>query len=146
MPKDIQMRKALLTINNPEEHGFSHSRIKEEFSKMKSCIYWIMCDEIGGKDGTYHTHIYCVFKSPVRFSTLKNRFPPAHIDKAVSTHANSIAYVKKSGKWEGTDKEATSVPNTLEEWGTCPPDIQGTDAHLMQLYSYIKEGGCRFND
>lgn len=140
MEKDTQMRKGQITINNPKEHGFDHAKIRELMSGLKSCIYYIMCDETGGKDGTYHTHIYAVFKNPVRFSTLKKRFPTAHIEKAVSTHTNNIAYVKKAGKWKDTDKGATSIPNTVEEWGTCPLDANGTDAVLVELYAYIKDG------
>lgn len=138
--KDSQMRKAQITINNPEEHGFTHERIKEELAKMKPCIFWIMSDEVGGKDGTYHTHIYVVFRTPVRFSTIKNRFPVAHIENAVASHASNINYVKKEGKWKDTDKGATSVSGTIEQWGTCPPDAAGTDIKLIELYTYIKEG------
>lgn len=140
MNNESQLRKVQLTINNPIDHGFDHERIKEELGKMKSCTYYIMCDEVGGKDGTYHTHIYVVFKSPVRFSTIKNRFPAAHIEKAVSTHADNINYILKEGKWKDSEKSCTSIPNTVEEWGTRPEDALGTDAKLIQLYTYIKEG------
>lgn len=140
MNQDSQMRKCQLTINNPQEKGYNHDRIKQELDKLKSCIYWIMGDEIGGKDGTYHTHIYAVFRTPVRFSTLKNRFPVAHIERTTGTHKSNIEYVKKIGKWKDTDKGATSVANTIEEWGECPPEANGTDEHLAQLYQYIKDG------
>ena len=140
MKKDSQLRRVQLTINNPLEHGFDHARIKEELGKLTSCTYWIMCDEIGGKDGTEHTHIYVAFKAPVRFSTLKRRFPTAHIEKPVSTHKSNIEYVTKTGKWVNTDKGATSLPNTLETWGEEPRDSNGTNEHLMVLYEYIKEG------
>ena len=140
MNNESQLRKVQLTINNPIEHGFDHERIKEELGKMKSCIYYIMCDEVGGKDGTYHTHIYIVFKNPVRFSTIKKRFPVAHIERAVSTHADNINYILKEGKWKDSEKSCTSIPNTVEECGTRPEDAVGTDEKLIQLYAYIKEG------
>lgn len=140
MTNDSQIRKVQLTINNPQEHEMSHDAIKAELAKMKSCDYWIMCDEVGGKEQTYHTHIYAVFRSPVRFSTLKNRFPKAHIEKAAGTHADNIDYVKKTGKWQNTDKGATSLPNTLEEWGTRPCDANGTDPLMVELLTYIEEG------
>ena len=38
-------------------------------------------DEIA-TTGTKHMHIFIYSKSPIRFSTLKNRFTVAHIDKA----------------------------------------------------------------
>lgn len=139
-PKEIQMRKAQITINNPQDHDMSHDKIRSLLTGLKSCIYYIMCDEVGGKEKTYHTHIYVVFRSPVRFSTLKRRFPMAHIEKAMSTHANNRNYVKKEGKWLNTEKGATSLPNTLEEWGTCPPDTPSTDELMGELYTYIKDG------
>lgn len=138
------MRKAQVTINNPEEHGFNHNRIKEEISKIKPCIYYIMGDEIGGKDGTYHTHLYMAFKNPVRFSTLKNRFPPSHIEKAYGTHKSNIEYIRKEGRWKNTDKGATPVENTIEEWGNCPPDSNGRDVSLAILYELIKDGYSNF--
>lgn len=134
------MRKVQITLNNPVEHQMPHSRIKEEMKELTSTVYYIMCDEIGGKEKTLHTHLYAVFRSPVRFSTLKRHFPNAHIEKAVSTHQSNIDYVKKSGKWANTEKEATSIPNTLEEWGECPPDSRSSDAHFQELYTYIKDG------
>lgn len=141
MEKDVQMRKAQITINNPETYGFNHDRIKEALSKIKPCIYWIMGDEIGGKNSTEHTHIYAVFKTPVRFSTLKNRFPIGHIEKAYGSHQANIEYVCKTGKWKDTEKGTTSIPDTIETWGECPKDGgNGTDQHLLLLYQYIQDG------
>lgn len=137
---DKEIRKAQLTINNPLDYGYDHTRIKMELARIKPCIYWIMSDEVGGKDGTYHTHIYAVFRNGVRFSTIKNRFPQAHIEKAISTHAANIEYVTKEGRWENTEKGATSVTGTVEEWGKRPDDAAGTDAKLIELYTYVKEG------
>ena len=144
MKDDSQFRRVQLTINNPTEHGFDHARLKEELGKLKSCTYWIMCDEIGGKDGTEHTHVYGVFKSPVRYNTIKRRFPPAHIEKPVASHQSNIDYVTKTGKWTNSDKGATSLPNTLEEWGERPIDSQGTDEKLRILYQLIKDGYSNF--
>ena len=144
MNDDSQFRRVQLTINNPTEHNFDHSRIKEEFARIKSCTYWIMCDEIGGKDGTEHTHVYGVFRSPVRYNTIKRRFPPAHIENPVASHQANIDYVTKTGKWADSDKGATSLPNTLEEWGERPIDSQGTDEKLRILYQLIKDGYSNF--
>lgn len=140
MTKDSQMRKVQLTINNPQEHHMSHEEISKQLTGMKSCSYFIMCDEVGGKDQTYHTHVYAVFRSPVRFSTLKRHFPQAHIEAAHGTHSQNIDYVKKAGKWKDSEKSATSLPNTLEEWGTRPADAEGSDKSMIELYTYIKDG------
>lgn len=140
MKADSQLRRVQLTINNPSEHGYDHARIKERLAKLTSCTYWIMCDEIGGKDGTEHTHVYAVFRTPVRFSTIKRHFETAHIEKVVGSHQANIDYVKKCGKWADTDKGATSLPNTMEEWGERPQDSKGKDERLRILYQYIKDG------
>ena len=116
--KNPQFTKVQITQNNPLEFDMSHDKISKALRDLKSLQYYIMGDEIGGKDGTYHTHIYAVFSAPVRFSTLKKRFPSAHIEKAISTHSSNIAYVEKSGKWAHSEKGLTTVPNTLEEYGT----------------------------
>lgn len=55
MAKDSQSRKWQVTINNPQEKGYTHERLKETLAAMKSVIYWCMADEIG-ENGTYHTH------------------------------------------------------------------------------------------
>lgn len=72
MEKDSQSRKWQITINNPSEKGFTHTRIKEILSGMKSVIYWCMADEIG-ENGTYHTHIYIQGRGGINFSTLKKQ-------------------------------------------------------------------------
>ena len=92
--KDTQSRKYLLTINNPKEKELSHDKIKELINSMKSTIYYCMADEKGLKEETPHTHIFIAFRSPVRFSTIKNLFPTAHIDKSLGTSAENKAYVE----------------------------------------------------
>lgn len=96
--KNPQFTKVQITQNNPLEFDMSHDNISKALRDLKSLQYYIMGDEIGGKDGTYHTHVYAVFSAPVRFSTLKKRFPSAHIEKAISTHSSNIAYVEK--EWQ----------------------------------------------
>lgn len=142
--KDVQMKKVQLTINNPLDFDMSHDTISKLLKELKSLNYYIMGDEIGGKDGTYHTHVYAVFSAPVRFSTLRKRFTSAHIEKAISTHSSNIAYVEKSGKWAHSEKGLTTVPNTLEEYGTRPTDSNGSNALLCELYELIKDGKSNF--
>ncbi len=142
--KNPQFTKVQITQNNPLEFDMSHDNISKALRDLKSLQYYIMGDEIGGKDGTYHTHVYAVFSAPVRFSTLKKRFPSAHIEKAISTHSSNIAYVEKSGKWAHSEKGLTTVPNTLEEYGTRPTDSNGSNALLCELYELIKDGKSNF--
>lgn len=122
MPTDSQSRKHQITINNPLDKGLTHEEIRRRLGELRSMEYFCLADEVG-ENGTPHIHIYLVTKSPTRFSTLKKKFPEAHIEAARGTNAENRAYVAKSGKkWE--EKAATSVPGTFEEYGEMPPDMQ----------------------
>lgn len=137
MPKDPQGRKWLLTINNPLEKGLDHKAIQEVLTQFPSLLYWCMADE---KGETEHTHVFFALEHPTRFSTIKRRFPTAHIDRAEGTAAECRAYVQKSGKWANSDKAETSLPDTFVEWGELPIERQGARTDLALLYQLIKDG------
>ena len=92
----MQSRKYNMTINNPLPKGLTHEQIKNLLLTLKSLAYYCMSDEIAN---SHHTHIYVYFSSPVRFTTLKKRFPQAHIEKAYGTSCENRDYVFKEGKW-----------------------------------------------
>lgn len=135
--KDPQGRKWLLTINNPTEKGLDHKAIQEILTQFPSLLYWCMADE---KGETEHTHVFFALEHPTRFSTIKRRFPTAHIDRAEGTAAECRAYVQKSGKWAESDKAETSIPGTFEERGELPIERQGERTDLALLYQMIKDG------
>lgn len=61
--------------------------------------YWCMADEIGEEEKTSLTHLFINLPpSNCRFSTLKNKFPGAHIEKALGTSQDNRDYISKSGK------------------------------------------------
>ena len=79
--KDTASRKWQLTFNNPEEHGWTHDKIREVLRSFKTMAYWCMADEIGAEEKTPHTHLFInLSPSNCRFSTLKNKFPGALIE------------------------------------------------------------------
>ena len=135
--KDPQGRKWMLTINNPQGKEMTHLKIKENLNLFPSLDYYCMADE---KGETEHTHVFFALEHPTRFSTIKKRFPTAHIDRAEGTAAECKSYVEKSGKWAKSDKAETSIPGTFEEWGELPIERQGERADLAQLYQMIKDG------
>lgn len=137
--KDSQSRKWQITLNNPLDKGFTHARIKEELQKLKSCVYYCLSDEIGAREKTHHTHIYIACSSAVRFSTIKNRFPYAHIEMARGTSEQNRDYVFKIGKYE-KDKGTTKLSDTQEEYGEMPLERQGARNDITDLYDMIKEG------
>ncbi|MFA9466969.1 MAG: replication protein [Velocimicrobium sp.] len=141
--RDIQSRKWSITINNPTDQ-YSHQVIKEKLEEFKSIIYWCMADEKGLKESTYHTHIYLLSSSPIRFSTLKKRFYTAHIEKANGTTEENRNYVFKIGKWENDSKSETQINGTREEFGEVPKEGQGKRSDLLILYEMIKEGLTNF--
>lgn len=139
MAQDTQARKYQLTINRPLEKGLSHEEICRRLGELRSVEYFCLADEVG-EEGTPHTHIYLVAKSPIRFSTLKKKFPEAHIEAARGSNEENRAYVAKSGeKW--AEKAATSVPGTFEEWGEMPEDQQpGERSDLTIIGELIAAG------
>ena len=143
MAKDTQSRKWQITINNPKEKGFTHEKLKEILSQMPSIVYWCMADEVG-EQGTYHTHLFFQVKSPMRFSTLKSKFPSAHYEMANGTAKQNREYVFKEGKWLNDKKADTRISGTQEEYGEMPIERQGQRNDLIDLYDMIKEGKTDF--
>lgn len=133
----IQRHYYQITINSPVEHGFPHEAIKktlvENFPTLK---FFCMGDEMGTN---YHTHIYVVFTSRVRLSTVKKAFPCAHIEEAKGTPQQNVDYILKGAKWVGTEKAETQIPGTYEEWGDFPTQA-GHDPQWENLYRMIDEG------
>lgn len=136
---NIQRNAFQITINNPSDHGYSHHEIKgiliTSFSTLR---YFCMSDEIG-EQGTPHTHIYVCFNSRVRFSTIKKRFPEAHIEPAYADVQTNLDYIRKVGKWENSEKADTHVEGTFYEWGTLPTQ-KGKNPDMQELYELIKAG------
>ena len=138
MNKDRQTRKYQVTINNPIEHGLDHTAIKAQLSTM-AIDYFCMADEIG-KEGTLHTHLFVFSNSPIRFSTMKSRFPTAHIESAYGSLQQNRDYITKSGQWENTDKAETSVQNTFEESGAIPEEKSSKSIDMSSIISELQSG------
>lgn len=138
---DKQARKWQLTINNPQDKGLDHDAIKKALEQFKSCVYWCMSDEVGLDTHTPHTHLFFCLKTPGKFSTVKKRFPEAHIEAARGTVQENRAYVGKSGKWSEDEKSDTSIPGTFEESGEPPEEPgQGARTDIAVIYQQIEDG------
>lgn len=140
MGKDSQSRKYQLTINSPLAKDLSHAVIKEKLKSLKSVVYWCMADEIGGKEKTHHTHCYLVASSAIRFSTIKNLFPVAHIELAKGLSQENRDYILKEGKWEKDAKNETKIEGTFEEFGDMPLERKGARNDLADLLDMVKSG------
>lgn len=138
MANKSQSRKWNMTINNPKSAGLDHDALKEILAKFVP-TYYCMMDEIA-TTGTEHTHIFLLSESPIRFSTVKNRFPLAHIEKAYGSAAENRDYIRKGGKWADTDKAETSIPGTFEEWGHLPSKHEEKAPMMAQLVKDVGAG------
>lgn len=136
---NVQARAYQLTLNNPLTYGMTHEKIKEILTAIPSLDYACMCDEIG-EQGTPHTHVYLKTRNPLKFTTLKNKFPSAHLEKAQGTPQANRDYIRKEGKWTDSDKKETNLPETFEEIGELPKNQQGERTDLEFLYDLVKEG------
>lgn len=137
---NTKSRKWQLTINNPDENGFTHESIKEKLILLSSVIYYCMADEKGLEEKTPHTHVFLAASSPVRFSTIKKHFPEAHIEMVRGTCQENRDYIFKEGKWLEDTKNETNNPDSHEEWGEMPVERQGARNDYAILYDMIKSG------
>ena len=103
--------------------------------------YYCMADEMGE---TYHTHIFVALNSPVRFSTIKNRFEEAHIEMSRGTSEENREYIRKTGKWQDDEKHETSMPDTFEEYGDIPEEHQVERSDLAYLLELIRAGNSNY--
>lgn len=138
MENNTQSRKWALVINKPLEAGLDHAAIREILYRF-SPAYFCMADEIA-TTGTYHTHIFLFSPSPMRFSTVKNRFSTAHIEKAYGSAKANRAYILKEGHWADTDKAETSVSGTFEEWGDLPAEKEEEAPEMFKLIQDLRAG------
>ena len=137
--RDTQRNAYQITINNPLDKGYSHEKIMEKLvTKFTTLVYFCLADEVG-EEKTCHTHIYMYCSSRVRFSTIKKVFPEAHIESAQGNAKSNRDYIKKSGKWESSEKAGTRVEGTFMEWGKIPVQ-KGKRQEYEELYQLVKDG------
>lgn len=86
------LRKAVFTLNNWTQ---------EEYDMIVNGLTQKSHDFIIGKEvgesGTPHLQGYVEFKSALKFRTVKNLLPRAHIEKAHGTREQNIKYCSKDG-------------------------------------------------
>ena len=76
----------------------------------------------------------------MRFSTIKGRFPTAHIEKAYGSAKDNRDYIRKEGRWADTEKAETAVPETFEEWGDLPSEKEESSPDKYRLLQSLREG------
>lgn len=135
---DTQSRSYQITINNPKEKGFTDEKIEQIIAKSR-VTFACYAHEIG-ENGTPHVHIYMLFPSARRFSTLKKKFPGAHIEKTYGSAEDNINYIKKQGKFAETSKAETTVEGSYREFGTVPSNLSLEFSDMEQVVELLRKG------
>lgn len=138
MKSNSQSRKYHVVINNPITAGMTRDYILAELNKL-SLDYYCLADEIAST-GTLHTHIYLYSASPIRFSTIKNRFPIAHVERAYGSSQDNKNYILKQDKWANTDKAETVLEGTFYEYGEVPSTENEKAPEMSRLLEWVNEG------
>lgn len=138
MQSNSQARKFQITINNPEKYNLMKDDILMEITKL-SLDYYCMVDEIA-TTGTRHTHIFIYSSAPIRFSTIKNRFPIAHIEKAYGSVKQNRDYICKEGKWKDTIKAETQIKGSFYEFGDIPTEASEKAPEKTKLLEWVESG------
>lgn len=150
-----QSRKWMVTINNPDEHGFTHDEIIRIMSGLRgNSLYWCMCDEEGDECETLHTHIFIYRSSPFTARQISNLFPKMHRDTCYGTPQENRAYVLKDGEkfnkqadgsYDYTDAKGKrhigiNFSDTFYECGECPEERQGKSNATEIVLQMIRDG------
>ncbi len=138
MSKDTQSRAYQITINNPDEKGYDDDKINTIIAKSK-VMFACYAREIG-EQGTPHVHIYVLFPSPRRFSTIKKKYPGAHIERTFGSIQDNIDYIKKEGKFAETNKAETSIEGSYREFGAVPNNLTLGLSDMEQVVELLEQG------
>lgn len=100
---NTQSRKWVLTLNNYTVEEYATMIRWFETKKYE----YIVGKEVGDS-GTQHLQVYIEKKGATRFSTLKKKFPRAHIEKAKGSKDENFVYCSKDGDYVSNIKCKTS--------------------------------------
>lgn len=128
----------LLTINNPDKYGYTQELLVGLLHTL-SLVCFCMGQEIGDK-GTPHYHIYLYAHSRLRFSTLHNLIPEAHIDRPRGTALQCRDYIRKEGSYRNEAKAHTRVDGTYLEWGEFPSPCEEKGGASYELLVMLQAG------
>ena len=141
--RDSQSRSWCLCFHNLESTGYDAERVMQIIKEIPSLKYCCLSVEIGVETKKKHIHSYLYCHSPIRFSTLKNKFEGAdfHIEQSRGTAEQNRDYVFKIGKWEDNpDKSEQRIDGQQFEFGEIPETHQGKRTDLEKLYLLIRDG------
>lgn len=135
---DNQARKYLLTIQSPEEKGYSHTIIKDICQSLNA-TYFCMSDE-EATTGTIHTHVFIYRKTGIRERTIRKKFPSVHFDYCYGSCKENRDYVAKTGKWAQDEKADTKIEGSFEEFGELPDERSEDNPDKSDLIALVESG------
>lgn len=138
--KRFDTNKWNITINNPAEHNISRDDIINILLNDMTLDYCCFAYERGLNTHTEHVHIFILSKNKIRNTTVLNRFPTAHLEKASGTPSQNRDYIAKIGKWETTAKSLTRVEDSFWEHGTLPPEQDKKQSALAEVVELMDDG------
>lgn len=137
-------RKWLLTINNPQlldENIYLFKNLCRYIEKEIKPDYYCYSFERGTKEGTLHIHIFLYFNNARTGSSLKKKFPTAHIDLCRGTIKQNRNYVFKENLSDvNGDKADTKLEGMQYESRECPEEKQGKRTDLECIKDFLSAG------
>lgn len=137
-PTVATFHKILLTINNPDKYGVTPEGVVT-FAKTHSVDYYCLSLEIS-PSGTKHMHVFFYRKNSLRYRTVVNAFPTAHIDFCRGKIFEIVDYIAKRGKWAESEKAETSIPGSFVESGPMPDEPEQAPGVWTTARLEIEEG------
>ena len=141
--RNTQSRSWTLCFNNIEETGYNLEKICQIISTdFPSLRYYCASEEIGLEEKKLHAHAYIYTANPIRFSTIKGKFPDSdvHVEESYGSPVQNREYVFKNGKWAEDCKADTRIDGRQFEWGYLPQGKCGGNSDEELLISAIKNG------
>lgn len=104
---DERSRRWQLTENNPE---YTKKECAERLSSIAETRYVISCAEMG-ETGTKHIHAFVIFRNSIRLTSIKAKFPRAHLERCEGSNVENRLYIVKS---DSEPFESGEMPLTAE--------------------------------
>ena len=134
-----RFRRMCITMENYQKHGLDRESIAAKLQSLSSLEY--ACFDLEVSDnGVPHVHLYVSFENQRNVTTMKKLFGDfIHIEKALGTHEECIAYCEKIGE-KHADKKHTQVEGSFWEIGERPVTKPDAKAKWAAVYELAKAG------